>query len=231
MTGRSRKSHVTRGPLQNRPNQPGAAAPGPAHGPHQSAKEAKFWLARARGVLRGGSVSPSPAHFPASLRRLPRPPGRDKMVQIARGEAQTGTEGARAHAHRRSAAAARGDWGGASGRGARWRREGSTARARGSLPGPTHAARRGDARAARGRGGAGPGRASALLRPLPIPSRPPPASPTLGPVSPRVPSSLGSAAARPGPARGQMPRAAAADAADSAGGGEGGGRPAPGRGV
>lgn len=73
--------------------------------------------------------------------------------------------------------------------------------------------------------GAGPGRASALLPPPLSPDSP---SPTLGPVSSEVASSLSIASARLGPASGQMPRAAAA-AADSAGGGVGGGRQAPGR--
>lgn len=175
--------------------------------------------------------SPRSAHFPVSLRRLPLPPGPNNMLQIASGRgrgARSGQKRMRIDATRRElvkigAELQRAERGG--------RSSVHCACVRRPFPGPTHAARRGDARAARGRGGAVPGRASALLPPPLHPDSPSPYLPHTGPRQSEgsFVSQLRVGSARPGPASGQMPRAAAADAADSAGGGVGGGRPAPGR--
>lgn len=145
-------------------------------------------------------VSPSSAHFPVGLRLLPRPPGPNKIFQIVserlkgarRGQKRLRTDAARRPLLKIGAELQKAERGGG---------EKPPMRVRATaLPGPTHAARRGDARAARGRGGAGAG-AGLRAPPAPSPSRlflplPPPQW---------APSARGflrrSASRRPGPAR------------------------------
>lgn len=129
-------------------------------------------------------VSLRSAHFPVSLRRLPRPPppaGPNNMLQIASGRyrgARRGQKRMRIDAARRSLAKI----GAELQKAERGGGEKPPVRVRAAaLPGPTHAARRGDARAARGRGGAGPGRASTLLPPPLHPDSPSPYLPHTGP--------------------------------------------------